>query len=352
MQNHALSDAQAIEVRRLFPISFNPCFVCVAYRKPKPDNNKSRPPSPQGNKSLCSTRSSSSSSKAIRRAGSVVPHRKVSTIDCTKAPCSAQSWTVTSARTGRLLFSSGEDDMREIASLTKITTCYIALLLAQDYGLSAHTLIPVSAKAAGVAGTTAELETGDRVRFGDLLYGLMLPSGNDAAQALAEYFGALIACKKGYVTMTKKLDRLFIREMNQLANSLSLRRTSYQNPHGLSIKKNFSTARDIGTLAVAAMRFPGFRELVNTRTHTCVISNKKQPDRTVTWENTNKLLLLPGFDGVKTGVTEAAGPCLCASVRKGEVRLVLTVLGARSMEERWVEVPRLAAWAFAHLESH
>lgn len=347
MQNQALSEAQAMEVRRLFPTSFNPCFVCVAYRRPLPH---SRPPSPQGNKSLCSTRSSSSSSKAIRKA--VAPHRKVSAVDCTKAPCSAQSWTITSARTGRLLFSSGEDDLREIASLTKITTCYLVLLLAQDYGLSGNTVIPVSVKAAGVSGTTAELEPGDRVKFGDLLYGLMLPSGNDAAQALAEYFGGLIACKKGYVTMTKKLDRLFIREMNQLASSLGLRGTSYQNPHGLSIKKNYSTARDVGTLAIAALRLPGFREVVNARTHTCVIGNKKRPDRTVTWENTNKLLLLPGFDGVKTGVTEAAGPCLCASVRKGDVRLVLTVLGARSMEERWVEVPRLAAWAFAQLESN
>ena len=350
MQNQPPSTPQVMEVRRLFPISFNPCFVCVAYRRIKP--GRSRPQSPQGNKSLCSTRSSSSSSKAIRRAGSVVPHRKISTIDCTKAPCSAQSWTITSARTGRLLFSSGEDDVREIASLTKITTCYLSLLLAREYGITASTLVPVSVKASGVTGTTAELMPGDRVKFADLLYGLMLPSGNDAAQALAEYFGDLIACKKGYVTMTRKLDRLFIREMNQLANSLCLRNTFYQNPHGLSIKKNHSTTRDVGSLAVAAMRIPVFRDIVNARKHTCVISNKKRPDRTVTWENTNKLLWLPGFDGVKTGVTDAAGPCLCSSVRKGEVRLVITVLGARSMEERWVEVPKLAAWAFAQLENH
>ena len=230
-------------------------------------------------------------------------------------------------------------------------TCYLCLLLSQSLSLAPDTLIPVSAKAAAITGTTAELTQGDRVRLGDLVYGLMLPSGNDAAYALAEFFGRLLACKKGFFTMTKRLERLFIREMNRVASSLGMGNTEYKNPHGLSVRKNKSTARDVGTLAVAALRLPTFREIVSSRTHTCVIVNKKKGERTVTWENTNKLLLQPGFDGVKTGVTDAAGPCLCASLTRGEVRIVVTVLDCESMEARWTEVPKLANWACTQLTS-
>ena len=332
----------------------DPLFRCIACLPLKtiPIGVRARPLSPQANGSLCSTRSSSSSSKVMRRAGSVVPNRKVSTVDYAKlnAPCSAKSWSVTSARTSRMLFGKCEDEMREIASLTKIMTCYLSLLLARDFNIDLHTEVPVSAKAAAMIGTSADLCPGDRVQLIDLLHGLMLPSGNDAAQALAEFFGKEIAERRGYVTMTKKLDRLFVREMNLLTNTICLRRTFFQNPHGMSMKKNHSTARDVGTLATLALHVPLFCEIVNAKKYTCTISNKRRPMRTWTWENTNKLLQY-GFDGVKTGITDAAGPCLCASVRKGAQRLVITVLGARSMEERWIEVPRLAKWAFDQFDN-
>lgn len=244
-----------------------------------------------------------------------------------------------------MLYGKGEDEMREIASLTKIMTCYLSLQLAKDYSIDLHSEVSVSAKAAAMIGTSAELCAGDRLKLIDILHGLMLPSGNDAAQALAEFFGRAIAERRGYVTMTKKLDRLFIREMNMVANALCLRRTFFQNPHGMSIKRNHSSARDVGTLASLALRVPLFYDIVNAKTYTCTIQNKRRPTRTITWENTNKLLH-QGFDGVKTGITDAAGPCLCASVRKGAQRIIITVLSARSMEERWVEVPRLAKWVF------
>ena len=284
----------------------------------------------------------------------MLPYRKTpssfSTVPKSPPPCNSKSWGITSFQTFRLLCSRGEDEMREIASLTKIMTCYLALLLARDYRMDVHTLVPVSKRAASMIGTTADLRAGDRIQLIDLLHALMLPSGNDAAQTIAEYFGGKIAERKGFLSMTKKLDRLFVREMNVLAGALGMRRSFFQNPHGMSMKKNHSTVRDVGTLAASALRLPLFLSIVNTRSYTCSVPNKRVPVRTLTWENTNRLLF-QGFDGVKTGVTDAAGPCLCASIKRGEQRIVITVLGARSMEERWVEVPRLASWAFDQLPS-
>jgi D-alanyl-D-alanine carboxypeptidase len=138
--------------------------------------------------------------------------------------------------------------------------------------------------------------------------------------------------------------------MNKTAKALGLEGTNYANPHGLPHVKNRSTARDVGLLASVALKDPLFAEIVNTQLYSCYVlqSGTQAPYRKMKWCNTNRLLE-KGWEGVKTGITMTAGPCLCASARRKETQLVVTVLGSKSMDRRWIEVPKLGKWAFARL---
>lgn len=257
--------------------------------------------------------------------------------------CSAQAWAITNASSGLLLAGKAEQTPREIASLTKIMTGYLSLQLLKYYSeVNLDTTVQVSATAAKLPGTTSDLRLGDWISVRDLLYGLMLPSGNDAAQCLAEFFGRYLAMEVGG-DPTLRLDRYFVREMNEMAGKLQLKHTFFHNAHGMSIGQNVSTAADINALAAAAFGSALFRTIVSTPQHTALICDLLGHTRAVTWDNTNQLLT-QGFDGVKTGYTAHAGPCLCASLRSGSIRIIITVLRARDREERWREVPRLARW--------
>lgn len=224
----------------------------------------------------------------------------------------------------------------EVASLTKIMTLYLSLHLYSKLRLSKDTLVTVSECAAGTIGTTANLKTKDKIRLCDLMYGLMLPSGNDAATALAEYFGRTLPGNHPLAN--------FIAEMNRAAKHLGLLNTVYCNPHGLMQKRNLSSARDTCKLASVAMGKNQFRKIVNTQQYSATIISENGTERVVHWANTNKLLSL-GFDGVKTGVTVNAGPCLCISkgTENGH-RIVVTILNCKSMDARWGEVRKLTDW--------
>lgn len=324
-------------------------FISYLPLKPVPFKLRSRPPSPcdaTTDVSLCSTRSSSSS-KTIKRSISVTEQRNKA-VEPQPVTCSAKAWAITHGKTGKVLLGRNDEDPREIASLTKIMTLYTALQLLKELDISLTSDVTVSTKAANMNGTSARLQPGDHLKLVDLMHGMMLPSGNDAAQCIAEFFGRQLAEHRGIPGMTKDFDKLFVREMNQQADKLRLRKTFYQNPHGMSLKRNHSTAHDVNTLACIAMRLTLFRSIVNTQIYSCKITDKRGDDRIWTWENTNKLLQR-GYEGVKTGVTDAAGPCLCASWKEGETRVIVTVLGSKSMEERWEEVPRLVTWARTRL---
>lgn len=110
--------------------------------------------------------------------------------------CSAQSWSIYDLKTNTLLFGKGERDRRECASLTKIMTAFLVFRLMERYSVEESQLITVSSDASSVIGTSAELIEGDTLTIKQLLYGLMLPSGNDAAHTLAEYFGAKLKVTK------------------------------------------------------------------------------------------------------------------------------------------------------------
>ena len=136
--------------------------------------------------------------------------------------------------------------------------------------------------------------------------------------------------------------------MNRYARALGLESTNYANPHGLSHKNNKSTAYDVGKLACIAMQDPMMREIVLKQTYECKGKDIYDEEREFCWTNTNKLLG-KGFNGLKTGVTPAAGPCLAASFEKESLHLVIIVMNTKTMDNRWVEVPKLTLWAINRL---
>lgn len=305
----------------------------------------------------------------------------------------AKSWSISDGRTGEILFGKCENDRREIASLTKIMTCFVVVQIIRKIKLNASkTMLQVSKAAATVGGTSAKLKTGDVLSVWDLLHGLMLPSGNDAATTLAEHFGQYLfevatryknnkagnnlpndkqqnaagvaganagATGAGAGATGADADnqrrmqsdqpmKYFLQEMNRYARALGLESTNYANPHGLSHKNNKSTAADIGKLACIVMQDPLVREIVCQKHYSCTGRDLQDEPREFQWTNTNKLLG-KGFNGVKTGVTPAAGPCLAASFEKDSLHLVIIVMNTKTMDNRWVEVPKLTLWAINRL---
>lgn len=251
---------------------------------------------------------------------------------------SAKTWAVYDGSSESIIFSQGGENRREIASLTKIMTCYLSIQLSKRFNTDLHKLATVSARASRILGTSANLLTGDTLTLFDLMHALMLPSGNDAAYALAEFFGSILAKDKPV--------RHFVEEMNKTAEELGLKHTKFRNPHGMSNRPNFSTAKDVCILASVALKDKVFSEIVNTKEYTCEIINGDR--KKVTWKSTNKLLG-KGVDGVKTGQTPKAGNCLCARFVSNKLPLIITVLACKSKNARWVEVPRLAEWVYSKI---
>lgn len=219
----------------------------------------------------------------------------------------------------------------EIASLTKIMTFYAVIHLIDRHALNPELItLQIDEKSAEMSGTSAELYEGDRYTVKQLLYALMLPSGNDAAVALARWGGGLLGeGTKDFITL-----------MNKLAGELGMRSSSFGNPHGLPHPQNGSTAEDISILVSKCLEHEMFREVIRCKEFKCWTENHGLK-REVSWENTNKLLRRPGFAGVKTGVTVTAGPCLASlfSVRGREFIVILlrtNKLSRRFKETRWI----------------
>lgn len=170
----------------------------------------------------------------------------------------------------------------------------------------------------------------------DLLYGLMLPSGNDAAVCLAENIG------HHYPQHGKKTPlENFVEEMNCWARKMELKNTVYVNPHGMSLNRvNISTASDQAKLIQEALQDSVFTRLVDKRMYPCSIQDKEGWTRELFWENTNRLLFR-GYCGIKTGSTNGAGFCLASWFRKSGCNLLVIVLGASSTEHRFQETLQL-----------
>jgi serine-type D-Ala-D-Ala carboxypeptidase (penicillin-binding protein 5/6) len=252
----------------------------------------------------------------------------------------AKAWAVADGKTGKVLWGENAADRRPIASTTKIMTAWIVLSLAANDPKVLDETVTVSERAATTPGSSARIKAGDRLPVRDLLYGLLLPSGNDAAVAVAEHFAPHFpAADKGGAV------ERFVAEMNRRAKGLGLKESAYADPNGLS-RECVSSARDLAALTQRAMQDDRFRGYVATRKHTCTITTADGGKREATWTNTNRLLEIDGYDGVKTGTTTPAGNCLVASGRHGGDHLIVVVLGSTSADGRYADARNLFRWAW------
>ena len=214
---------------------------------------------------------------------------------------SARKAVVLDGQTGRILYEKDPDSRSLIASTTKIMT---ALVICQQCNALDRVRIPK--EAVGIEGSSMYLQEGEVLTVQELLYGLMLSSGNDAAVALAIWCGGTV---EGFAEL-----------MNDKARSLGLKDTHFVNPHGLDAPDHYSTARDLAILAAYAMEDPIFRKTVSTRT---VQVGQRY------LRNHNKLLWqLDGANGVKTGYTKAAGRLLVSGANRAGRQLICVTIDA------------------------
>ena len=214
---------------------------------------------------------------------------------------SARKAYVLDAVSGRVLYEKAAQEQSLIASTTKIMT---ALVVCEQCNVLDRMRIPK--EAVGIEGSSMYLKEGEILTLQELLYGLMLSSGNDAAVALAIYCGGTV---EGFAEM-----------MNDKARSLGLTGTHFVNPNGLDAPDHYSTARDLAVLSAYAMKNPIFARTVSAK-------NIKTGERYLT--NHNKLLWrVEGADGVKTGYTKAAGRILVSSATRQQRRIVAVTIDA------------------------
>jgi len=262
-----------------------------------------------------------------------------------------KGWIVADAKTGKTLFGSKETEKLDFASTTKMMTAYIVCELAKaDPKLLAEE-ITFSESADKTGGSTSDVHAGERLTVGELLYGLLLPSGNDAATMFAEHFGPRLqepgARNQEPGTRNQGPGASFIAEMNRRAAQLGMENTHYENPHGLPARGHQSTCRDLATLAQAALANPIFKQYVNTRQHGSKVIGKGGYERNIVWKNTNQLLGIEGYSGVKTGTTTAAGACLVAFGERDGRELIVVVLGSTSGDARYTDARNLFRWAWS-----
>ena len=222
-----------------------------------------------------------------------------------------------------ILYGKNETKQVKMASTTKIMT---SLIIIENCNLSETT--EISKKAAGTGGSRLGLKTGDKITIKDLLYGLMLCSGNDAAVALAEYAGGDI---QGFSEL-----------MNQKANELGLTSTHYESPHGLDSDGHYTTTYELAVLTDYALKNETFAKIVGTKNYTVTINGYPK-----NLSNTNELLgYLNGVYGVKTGFTNGANRCLVTACKRNDMDIICVVLGADTKKFRTQDSIKLIEYAF------
>ncbi len=248
----------------------------------------------------------------------------------------AKSWVLMDYATGRILASKDPEKRVVPASITKIMTDYVvsAEIAAGKVGLNDKVYISKHAWQAGGAGTdgsTSFLKVNSQVPLKDLLYGMIIQSGNDAAIALAEHVAGS--------------ESAFADLMNAYAKQLGMTGTHYSNASGYPVPDHYTTARDVAVLS---------RALIHNFPADYAISKIKE----FTWDgitqhNRNTLLWRdPSVDGIKTGHTKEAGYCLAASAKRGNQRLIAVVMGATTERGRADDAQALLNYGFRFYETH
>lgn len=235
----------------------------------------------------------------------------------------SRACVVIDRKTNSVLFGKNENTKKKMASTTKIMT---ATIIIEKCNLS--DTIEISKKAAGTGGSRLGLKTGDKITILDLLYGLMLRSGNDAAVALAEYAGGDI---NGFAEL-----------MNAKALELGLTNTHFETPHGLDSNEHYTTAYELALLSNYALNNPTFAKIVGTKNYTITINGSPKA-----LSNTNELLgNMEGVYGIKTGFTNGANRCLVTACKRNNIDIICVVLGADTKKFRTIDSIKLINYVF------
>lgn len=232
-----------------------------------------------------------------------------------------------------ILFGKNENQKVPMASTTKIMTAIVLMeKLGVNNNLTLDTEVEACKQAASVGGSRLGLKTGDKVSVNDLLYGLMLCSGNDAAIQIA-------------VSVAGSVEK-FANLMNKKAQELGLKNSHFVTPHGLDKEGHYTTAYELALIADYALNNEKISEVVKTKTYTVSINGNS---KTIT--NTNELLgYLDGVNGVKTGFTNGAGRCLVTSVSRNGFNIITVVLGADTKKNRTKDSISLIEYVYLNYE--
>lgn len=241
-------------------------------------------------------------------------------------PITGRAAALIEAPCGAVLYEKNARQRLAPASLTKMATALVAVERAR---LDEEVDVRVNSAllAASSGSTVMGLQPGQRLRMRDLLYGLLLPSGNDAAIAVAEHVGGSVPA--------------FVELMNAKAEELGLEDTHFANPHGLDEPGLYTSARDMALLGQALLEEPELAAIVREKSY--------QPawDGPPVWNGNELLTLYPEAIGVKIGYTEGAGQTIAAAAERDGRRVIVSVLGAW---DRYSDAINLFEWAFANAE--
>lgn len=239
----------------------------------------------------------------------------------------ARSYVVLDRKSKKVLIGKNEYTKAKMASTTKIMTATIIL-----ENCNLDNIVTISKKSANTGGSRLGLKTNDKISVLNLLYGLLLCSGNDAAVALAEYCSGSIP--------------EFCNLMNQKAIELGLTNSHFETPHGLDSDGHYTTAYELALITDYALKNSTFVKIVNTKNHTIQINNYPK-----NLSNTNELLgVLDGVYGVKTGFTNGANRCLVTACKRNDMDLICIVLGCDTKKFRGQDSTKLINYCFDNFE--
>lgn len=271
---------------------------------------------------LCALLMTITSSVALAQQARIIP----------RAPdIAATSYVLMDATTGDILVESNADIPLPPASLTKIMTDYVVANELENGNITLDDDVYISVKAWQMDGSKMFIQEGTTVRLEDLIYGMVVQSGNDASVALAEHIAGS--------------EDAFADMMNQHAELLGLQNSYFVNAHGMPADQHVMSARDLAILAQALIeRFPENYKIYSVPEFT--YNGIRQPNR-------NSLLFQDrNVDGMKTGFTEAAGYCLVASATRDGMRLIAVVMGTDSVNARAIEAQKLLTYGFRFYETY
>ncbi len=282
--------------------------------------------------------------KADVIAGYTAEERELTLAEC---PSIDSEYAALMDEEGNVYFSRQGDAAQQIASITKVMTAIVAL----DKG-DPSAKITVSAAAASIGESSANLQEGDVMSFDAALKALLVPSGNDAAVALAETVGKRIIDEGG--SGESDPIKAFVAAMNAKAEEIGCENTLYENPHGLDdeeyVGNLHSTALDQVKVAKRAMEYPEIREVVSHGSTTIEVERdgKTEP---VELETTDELLEMYEFAiGIKTGMTDAAGPSFMGAANKEGRELYAVLLDSEDEHQRFVDARMLFEWYYDHVK--